>query len=446
MTSISLGWSLGEIADALSGVLIGDASRSVTAVTTDSRDNIDGQLFVALVGERFDGHVFVEDAVERGAVGVVVERRSGTEVTPRIEVDSTADALAALAMKRRAELHVPVIAITGSTGKTSTKDLLAAGIEGSWASPRSFNNEIGVPLTILGTPRGATALIVEVGSRGRGHINWLAPIVRPDVAVITNLGVVHLETFGSHEGLADAKFELVEALTEGGVAVLPYGEQSLDREGDHSVITFGGSGADIVISGVATDDQGRPTFNLGAGEFGKTISVPLAGEHQALNTAAAVGVAVALDIDLDLFTTRLALAVGSAWRMEVHQGNYTVVNDAYNANPQSVESALRTVAHISGRHIAVLGVMSELGHVCGHEHTRLGRLVSDLGFAELMVVGPDHGYALGFEGIVRKATGIEEAVDTLADIIEPGDVVLVKASRSSSLERLALHLIEDSAT
>jgi UDP-N-acetylmuramoyl-tripeptide--D-alanyl-D-alanine ligase len=446
VTNVALGWSLGEIADALSGVLVGEASLSASAVTTDSRENIDGQLFVALIGETFDGHAFVGDALERGAVGVVVERGSGTGVTPRIEVDSTGDALAALAMKRREELGVPVIAITGSTGKTSTKDLLAAGIEGCWASPRSFNNEIGVPLTILATPPGATALIVEVGSRGRGHINWLAPIVRPDVAVITNLGVVHLETFGSSTGLAEAKFELVEALDEGGVAVLPYGERLLDRDGGHSVITFGGSGADVEISGVATDDQGRPTFDLEAGQFAERVSVPLAGEHQALNTAAAVGVAVALGLDLDLFISRLVGAVGSPWRMEVHQGSYTVINDAYNANPQSVESALRTVAHMRGRHVAVLGVMSELGHVCAHEHSRVGRLVSDLGFAELMVVGPDHGYAVGFEGVVRKATGIENAVDTLADIIEPGDVVLVKASRSSSLERLALELIEDSAT
>ena len=446
MTDVSLGWSLGEIADALSGVLIGEASLSACAVTTDSRENIDGQLFVALVGETFNGHAFVRDALTRGAVAVVVERDSGTDVAPRIEVESTGDALAALAKKRREELSIPVVAITGSTGKTSTKDLLAAGVEGSWASPRSFNNEIGVPLTILGTPPDATALIVEVGSRGRGHINWLAPIVRPDVAVITNLGVVHLETFGSPAGLADAKFELVEALDERGVAVLPYGEESLDRAGGHSVITFGGSGADVEVSGVVTDDHGTPTFDLEVGRFAERVSVPLAGEHQALNTAAAVAVATALDLDIDVFTSRLTTATGSAWRMEVHRSSYTVVNDAYNANPQSVESALRTVAEMSGRHIAVLGAMAELGYVCGHEHTRLGRLVSDLGFAEFMVVGPDHGYALGFEGVVRKATGIEEAVDTLADIIEPGDVVLVKASRSSSLERLALHLIEDSAT
>jgi UDP-N-acetylmuramoyl-tripeptide--D-alanyl-D-alanine ligase len=288
-------------------------------------------------------------------------------------------------------------------------------------------------------------LIVEVGSRGRGHIDWLAPIVRPDVAVITNLGVVHLETFGSHRGLADAKFELVEALGSGGIAVLPFGEPLLERDGDHRVITFGGPGADVEISEASTDDRGRPTFVIGVGQFSERVVLPLAGEHQALNTAAAVAVASALDLDLGTFISRLSMAVASPWRMEVHEGRYTVVNDAYNANPQSVESALRTVAGMKGRHIAVLGVMSELGHVCEQEHERLGRLVSELGFAELVIVGPDHGYGLGLDGDVRKATDIEDAVDTLADIIEPGDVVLVKASRSSRLERLALDLIEDAA-
>jgi UDP-N-acetylmuramoyl-tripeptide--D-alanyl-D-alanine ligase len=446
VSGVVLGWSLEEAADAMAGRLVGSGTQLIREVTTDSRGVVDENLFVALAGDSFDGHEFVASALEHGAIGAVVEMDAGSDVTPRIEVASTLDALGMLAVKRRDELSIPVVAITGSTGKTSTKDLLAAGIEGSWSSPRSFNNEIGVPLTVLGTPLDATALILEVGSRGRGHIGMLAPMVRPDIAVITNLGVVHLETFGTQQDLADAKFELVEALPKDGVAVLPFGEKALEREGRFRLVTFGGQGADVQVSGVSIDELGLPSFDLRTAHWGGRTSLPLAGQHQALNAAAAVAVATALDLDVDRFISRLSTASASAWRMDVHTGVFTVVNDAYNANPQSLESALRTVAAMGGRQVAVLGLMSELGQVCEQEHVRLGQLAQSLGFSELLIVGPDHGYAVGFGKSARKATGFEDAVDTLADIVEPGDIVLVKASRSASLELLALHLIEDAGS
>jgi len=446
MTGVFLGWSLSEAAEAVGGDLVGRSDRPVAAVVTDSRGDVDGRLFVALVGDTFDGHSYVEQVLDSGAVAVVVRSDSGIEATPRIEVDSTGDALAALAVKRRDELDVPIIAITGSTGKTSTKDLLAAGLDGSWASPRSFNNEIGVPLTVLSTPSDATSLILEVGTRGTGQIDWLAPVIKPSVSVVTNLGLVHLETFGSLRSLADAKYELIDALSPGGVAVLPADEPSLLRESSHETITFGGAGADVRIADVVTDDRGLPSFTLHTAEGDFSVSLPLPGAHHASNTAAAVGVALALGLDMEAFLSRLESATGSAWRMDVHRGRYTVVNDAYNANPQSVESALTTVAAMSGRHVAVLGLMAELGSVCEEEHVRLGRIAGDLGFSELVVVGPDHGYGVGFPRKTRKAANIEDAADTLAGIVEPGDVVLVKASRSASLERLALQLIKDSAS
>ena len=446
MTPVSLGWSLADVADATSGVLVGESSDLLATVATDSRQALDGALFVALNGETFDGHSFAAQAIEAGAVAVMVERRAGITATPRIEVASTGDALARLAVKRRDELSIPVVAITGSTGKTSTKDLLSAGLEGSWASPRSFNNEIGVPLTVLSTPSDASVLVVEVGSRGRGHIKWLAPMIRPDISVVTNLGVVHLETFGSLDGLADAKYELVEALSVGGVAVLPYGEESLTREGPYRTITFGAAGADVQVSDIAIDDLGRPSFLIETDQSQHQVMLSLSGKHHGMNAAAAIAVAYALGVDLEAFIHRMGEATASAWRMEIHQGSYTVVNDAYNANPQSVESALETIATMPGRHIAVLGVMAELGPVCEQEHLRLGGLARELGFAELVVVGSDHGYAVGFGTGARKVTDIEEAADTLASIVQPGDVVLVKASRSASLELLALRLIKDAAS
>ena len=442
MTHIDLGWELSDIADSIDGVLVGDEA-VVRRVETDTRADLTDALFVALRGERFDGHTFADEAITGGAVAVVVEAGASASATPRIEVASTADALLALGAKRRAELHMPVIAITGSAGKTSTKDLLAAGIPGSYSSPKSFNNEVGVPLTVLGAPDTATALILEVGSRGRGHIAWLGSAVRPDVSVVTNLGVVHLETFGTTTTLADAKYELVELLGPDGTAVLPVDEPRLDRPGTPDTITFGVGAGDVSVDDIELDTRGFPTFTVKVASRTYPCSLAMAGAHQARNAAAAVGAALALGRDIGSFISAMESATGSAWRMDVHHGTYTVVNDAYNANPQSVASALRTIAHMEGRrHVAVLGPMAELGSVCEREHEAIGRLAADLGIDDLIVVGADHGYGIGAGPITRNATGLQEAADTLHAILEPGDVVLVKASRSAGLERLALDLIE----
>ena len=443
-TAIDLGWTLEDIAIELSGTLVGDGSVRIAEVGIDSRDVAPRSLFVAIRGENFDGHDYASDAYDGPAFAVVVERGRCQDIENRIEVDDTLEALRNLGSMRRDELDMPVIAITGSTGKTSTKDLLSAGIEGSWASPRSFNNEVGVPLTVLATPHDATALIVEVGSRGVGHIAWLAPVFRPDIAVVTNLGVVHLETFGSEEGLADAKFELIEALGEGGIAVVPSDEDRLHRPIAGRRITFGLPPADVEVEQAGAAPDGSATYRIRT--LGDTYegTLAMAGVHHGYNAAAAIAVAVALDLDLATFTRAMATTGGSDWRMDVHQASFTVVNDAYNANPQSVASALETVGAMPGRSIAVLGPMAELGPVCEREHRRMGEIALQLGFEALIVVGPDHGYALGGAEIVAHATDIGEAHDTLTAILQPGDTVLIKASRSAGLESLAMELIEDS--
>jgi UDP-N-acetylmuramoyl-tripeptide--D-alanyl-D-alanine ligase len=438
-----LGWALSDVALRLSGAFVGDDSTCIASVGIDSRDVAKDSLFVAIRGEAFDGHDFAADAYDGGAVAVVVERGRCQNVDSRIEVDDTLEALRELGVMRRDELTIPVIAITGSTGKTSTKDLLSAGIDGSWASPRSFNNEVGVPLTVLATPDDATALIVEVGSRGAGHITWLAPVVQPDVAIVTNLGVVHLETFGSQDGLADAKFELIEALDGSGTAVVPSDERRLDRPSPARRITFGPAPADIAVETYGTAADGSSTYRIRA--LGHTYegTLAMAGIHHAFNAAAAIGAAIALDLDVAPFVERMQSTRGSDWRMDVHQGSFTVVNDAYNANPQSVASALETVAAMPGRSIAVLGPMAELGPVCQREHARMGEMARQLGFGTLIVVGPDHGYGIGGGDIVVHATDIRDAADTLTAILRPGDTVLIKASRSAGLERLAMELVED---
>ncbi len=446
--TVLLGWTVTSIADQLGGVLVDSDSSPVaelpiSGVSIDSRQLEAGDLFVAITGERFDGHTFAGDALAAGARAVVVEK-GRSHVVPRIEVADTSTALRDLASRRRSELTMPVVAITGSTGKTTTKDLIHAGIDGSWASPRSYNNEVGVPLTVLGTPQDATALVLEVGSRGKGHIRWLADVIRPDVSVVTNLGVVHLATFGSTSGLADAKYEIVELLGSDGVAVVPADEPRLDRPDDIARITFGSSAAaDVWHRDLTMDADGRPSFTIETGSASLGVSLSLAGAHQAANAAAATAVARALGIEPEPFIRRMEVATGSDWRMEVHRGPVTVVNDAYNANPQSMASALTTVAGMGGRAIAVIGVMAELGSVCQAEHRRMGQLAAELGFASVIVVGEDHGYALGAPGLVVQTAGFEDAMRTLDDTVQPGDVVLVKASRSAGLEQLAAKLIKE---
>ncbi len=438
-------WSLQSIADHLDGTLIGEGSIRVTSVSTDSRSVGAGVLFVAIEGERLDGNRFAAQAVEDGAAAAIVHHGK-SDAVPRIEVEDTGAALLRLAARRRDELTMPVVAITGSTGKTTTKDLVASAIPGSAASRRSYNNEIGVPLTVLDTPSDASVLVLEVGSRGPGHIRWLEDAIRPDVAVITNLGVVHMETFGSPQGLADAKYELVELLGPDGVAVLPTAHLDLHRHPKERTVTFGEEeDADIIVGRPRLDDAGRPSFEVTVADWNRDLHLAVAGLHQSLNAGAAIGVAVALEQDLDGFAIGLEGAIGSDWRMDIRSGDVTIVNDAYNANPQSVEAALRTLAQMDGRHIAVLGPMAELGPLCELEHRRIGALAADLDYEEVIVVGVDHGYALGAPELVRKVPGIASAADSLARIVRPGDIVLVKASRSAGLETLALDLIREHA-
>ncbi len=436
-------WTLETVAEATGGRLVGDPQTPITDVAVDSRAVVPGVLFVALRGERFDGHRFTAEARRNGAVAVLVSVPE-PEDEAAVVVPDTATALRDLAAHRRAELDVPVVAITGSTGKTTTKDLLAAALPGSTASLRSYNNEVGVPLTVLSAGFDTTVLIVEAGSRGTGHLRWLLPAIRPDVAVITNLGVVHLETFGTVERLADAKWELVEGLESGGVAVLPAGEPRLRRPHAGRTVTFGTEPeADVSVHDIVPGDDGRARFRLVTPAGERDIRLAIPGSHQPLNAAAAVAAGLALGADLDTLVAGIVQAEGSPWRMEIHRGSFTVVNDAYNANPDSVEAALRTVAAMPGRHVAVLGAMAELGPVEEEEHVRIGTLAADLGFATVVTVGDDPGIARGAGAITRPAADPAAALRLLDTLIEPGDVVLVKASRAIGLEGVAAMLRDE---
>jgi UDP-N-acetylmuramoyl-tripeptide--D-alanyl-D-alanine ligase len=455
--------TLGELAAAAGGAPDrAPADAVVTRVVADSRGELDGALFVALAGERTDGHDHVDQAIAGGAVAALVSR-PGPFAGPVIRVADTADALRALAASERAAFEGPVVGITGSTGKTCTKDFTAAVLASRFkvhASERSFNTEVGVPLTILNAPAGAEALVLEMGSRGIGHIATLCETARPTVGVVTNVGPAHLGMFGSLENVARAKGELVEALAAGGVAVLNADDPAVSGFAARTaarVVTFGvGPGAEVRGLDVALDPDARAAFVLHSGgeEAGLELAVP--GEHMVSNALAAAATGLALGLSVAECAAALKGATVSDWRMEVHDrpDGVRILNDAYNANPASMAAALKAARWMSrGRRcVAVLGEMAELGDAATEEHDRLGDLVARLGIEELVTVGEvGRVIARGAvrEGIepehVRECADAAEALAAVRELLRPGDVVVVKASRVAGLERVALGLLEEAA-
>jgi UDP-N-acetylmuramoyl-tripeptide--D-alanyl-D-alanine ligase len=442
---------LSYVAEAVQGALSGQ-DVTTARVAVDSRDVEEGDLFVALRGERVDGHSFVASAFDAGAAAALVDReiRDG----PCIVVADTEAALRALAVDERASLTGTVIGITGSTGKTSVKDLTAAVLGMRFrvaASPRSFNTEVGVPFTLLNADPEAEAVVCEMGSRGPGHIRSLTEVARPEVGVVTNVGLAHMEMFGSTEAVADAKAELVEALPADGTAVLNADDEVVRGFSSRTAaraLRFGTApDADVRADDIRLDDLGRPSFTLRTDDGAERVELPIAGEHMAWNALAAAATGVALGLTAGECAAGLKDARLSAWRMEVVEASdgYRIVNDAYNANPASMAAALRAAAWMArgGRCIAVLGHMAELGSIADREHERVGELAGRLGIARLVVVGPPaRRIAVGAtrEGVepdrVTAVDTVEEAAAAVREQVRAGDVVLVKGSRVAGLERL----------
>jgi UDP-N-acetylmuramoyl-tripeptide--D-alanyl-D-alanine ligase len=440
--------SLQEIADLTGGVLQGDGSTRIDAVTIDSRDVAPGTLFAALAGEHVDGHDFAEPAIASGASGVLGSRPTGA---PGVVVDDVTTALAVLARDNRARLSIPVIGITGSQGKTSVKDLLAHVLaeSGPTVAPvGSFNNELGVPLTVLRADDHTAYLLVEMGARGIGHIADLCGIAPPTMGLVLNVGHAHVGEFGSPELIAQAKGELVEALPADGVAVLNADDHRVAAMASRTyagVLTFGLAG-DVALGPVTLDNAGEPYFSLTYGGVTAEVHVPQIGEHHAINAAAAAATAIAAGVPLREVAERLSTATpGSPMRMERHvrSDGVVVVNDAYNANPESMAAALRAVAAISnGRAVAVLGEMLELGADSHEAHVRVGRLAAELGFTRLVVVGEGaRGITEGAGDIAVTVEDVDVAVRTLSASLSAGEVVLVKASRGGRFERIANALL-----
>ncbi|MGW6545516.1 UDP-N-acetylmuramoyl-tripeptide--D-alanyl-D-alanine ligase [Streptomyces massasporeus] len=457
--------SLAEIAEVVGGQThdIPDPSVQVTGpVVRDSREAGPGSLFVAFAGERVDGHDFAASVVEAGAVAVLATRPVGV---PAIVVDDVQAALGALARHVVQRLGATLVALTGSAGKTSTKDLIAQVLQRKAPTvftPGSLNNEIGLPLTALSATEETRFLVLEMGARGIGHIRYLAGLTPPKVGLVLNVGSAHIGEFGGREQIAQAKGELVESLPEEGTAILnaddPYVRAMASRT-KAKVIFFGESGeADVSAENVRLTDTGQPSFRLHTPSGASDVTMRLYGEHHVSNALAAAAVAHELGMSADEIAVALSEAGSlSRWRMEVTErpDGVTVVNDAYNANPESMKAALRALAAMGkGRRTwAVLGKMAELGDEALAEHDAVGRLAVRLNVSKLVAVGGREAAWLQLGAYNEGSWGEESvhvsdaqaAVDLLRSELRPGDVVLVKASRSVGLESVAQALVESGA-
>lgn len=427
-----------ELVTELSATPHGPVSRDaeIDGLSIDSRLLRPGQLFAAVRGER-DGHEFVGAAMQAGAAAVLVEHN--VDVAPALLVDDVPVALAAFARHARARLPERVVGITGSVGKTTTKDLLASVLATTYrtaASERSFNNELGVPLTLCNAPDDTEATVIEMGARGAGHIAMLCEMARPTVGVVTAVEAVHTELMGGLEQIALAKGELVEAVPADGMAVLNADNALVAAMADRCagrVLTFGDSG-EVRAEGVAVDDELRARFELVSPWGRAPVELGVRGVHNVSNALAAAAVGLGLGIDPEQVAQGLAVAHSSPWRMELRTttSGARVLNDAYNAGPASVAAALRSLAMLDARRrVAVLGLMAELGEQAPSEHLRIAELCDELGI-ELVAVGTDLYGVAGLQGV-------DAAIEALGELGD-GDAVLVKGSRVAGLERVAAAL------
>jgi UDP-N-acetylmuramoyl-tripeptide--D-alanyl-D-alanine ligase len=423
-----------EIAKATGGVLSGPDVK-VSGATIDSRRVVDGQLFVPVVAAR-DGHAFVAGAVAAGARAYLTSGGPVDDVdATAVEVGDTVVALGEVGRLARTRLPERVVGITGSVGKTSVKDLLAVALAARWrtsASVGSFNNELGVPLTLVNAAGDTEALVVEMGARGVGHIAQLCALAAPTVGVVTRVAAVHTETFGALEEVALAKGELVEALPDGGYAVLNTGDPlvaAMASRTSAETVTFG-DGGDVRAESVTLDDELRPSFRLVSPWGSAPIALGVRGQHMVDNALAAASAALVCAVPVAGVADALGTAVLSRWRMDLVRlpSGALVVNDAYNANPTSMAAALRALTRLPARRrVAVLGLMAELGPSSDAEHRAVGMAARELG---VEVIG------VGVSAYGGTTVGNVDEVPAALGPLGDGDAVLLKGSRVAGLERL----------
>lgn len=445
-------------------ILTGDGATMGNGLAVDSRAVAPGSIFVALPGERVDGHAFIVDAIDAGARIVLVtasreelvsqivaaHRRS----TVVIRVGDGLRAVQELASYHRGRLHATVVGITGSTGKTTTKDFIRSVLSTELrvvSTEGNRNNELGVPLTMIAAGSDTDALVVEMGMRGIGQIARLAEIARPDVGLITNVGTSHVELLGSQDAIAEAKGELVRAVGPRGAVLLngDDGYSDVIALTSAAPVTFYGLSERCAIRAVdiVLDAESRASFRLTTPQGDIAVTLPVPGRHNVYNALAAAAVGLRLAVPLERVAEGLAAAQMTGMRLEtfVSASGLTVINDAYNANPTSMKAAIETLGamQVAGRRIAVLGDMGELGSLSELAHFKIGERVPGLGVDVLVTVGErakriaDGARAEGMDPAAIVVTGdVDEALAALGDILRTNDTVLVKASRFMGLERV----------
>jgi UDP-N-acetylmuramoyl-tripeptide--D-alanyl-D-alanine ligase len=458
--------TLGQICDIVSGELIGDPTIKVSGISIDSRSCAVGDLFAAIVGERVDGHDYIGQAVKAGANALLTSKQvEGSQVIVPASpdaLDPVIHAIAKISSHVRSLMRgVEVIGITGSSGKTSTKDMIGQVLSHAattHAPAGSLNNELGLPLTLLSAPRDVKYLVAEMGMRGLGHITYLCELAQPTIGVITNVGRAHIGEVGSIEGIAKAKSELVRAIQPSGVVVLNADDErvlAMRELTEATVFTYGfASTADVRAENLQLSAYGSYNFDLVYRGERIPASIPMLGEHNVLNAlaAAAAGISVGMEVT-DIARALTTLKQMSKWRMEVHQvpGNVTIINDAYNANPESMAAALETLTAIpaTGKTFSILGKMHELGNDSNVIHEQIAKLASDLGVTQVVAVG-DQARAYGLSEIATEAKTLENkaqksvwlpdfdsACDYIVKEVNSGDILLFKASRAEQFEVLA---------
>ena len=435
----------GEIGLLLGGEIYCDKDLLVSkAPVFDSRKATPGCIFLALKGEVADGHDFAADAYRAGAMFSLTTRRVDGPCIVVKDVIEAVSILAAFVRKRLTNLKV--IGITGSQGKTSTKDLLSHMLSnvGPTVAPKgSFNNDLGLPITLLECDEHTQFCILEMGARHKGDIARLCEIAQHDIGVVLTVGTAHLGEFGSVEGIAETKSEIIQTLRPDGIAILgTYDKYTPAMASLHSgrVINFG-NGCEVRAAEIEIR-EGRPHFELVTPAGRDAVGMRIVGEHHIANALAAAAVGTALDLPIEVIASSLSTADNSSkWRMEIHDlFGLLLINDAYNANPESMTAALRSLVLFAqergGESWAFLGKMHELGESSAQRHAAIGTLAEEIGIDHLVAIGaPEYGASQG-QMIVHHYASIDECL-LMTDHFSAGDVVLVKASRSEGFEVLA---------
>jgi UDP-N-acetylmuramoyl-tripeptide--D-alanyl-D-alanine ligase len=448
--------TLSQVADNIDGRWSGD-DVSFCSVSTDSRTLAANDLYIALKGPRFDGHAFVAQAIEKGAVAVMVSEPQ-TVATPQLQVADTRLGLGRLAGLWRERFSVPLVAITGSNGKTTVKELLAAILRQRGrvlATQGNLNNDIGLPLTILRL-QGEAYAVVEMGANHPGEIGYLSQVAHPDVALITNAGAAHLEGFGDLQGVAHAKGEILSGLKSSGVAVLnaddTYFSLWCGLLGERRLISFGASlqadvRCDLSQSEMRWTDSGfYNQMRVSYQERQIDVKLALAGQHNLMNALAAIAGALAVGCSAGEIEQGLASVEPVAGRLQMHTtpAGYRLIDDTYNANPNSVEAAVEVLRSAPGEQILVLGDLAELGEQSAILHSQLGAKAKQAGLAHLYTLGALSRHAAeGFGDGAHAFSSLDELIGTLKDSLGQGDTLLVKGSRSAAMERVVNSLMNE---